>query len=120
MGRIRRRGAGRPGPPHRHPQGKKTVEVVYVITSDADAGAATLAAWIQEHWHIENKLHWVRDVTYQEDSSLVRTGNAPRVMASLRNLAISLLRLDGHANIAAANRHHARDPRRTLTLLQSA
>ena len=101
-------------------KGKKTVEVVYVITSDADADAATVAAWIQEHWHIENKLHWVRDVTYQEDSSLVRTGNAPRVMASLRNLAISLLRLDGHANIAAANRHRARDPRRTLTLLQSA
>jgi hypothetical protein len=43
-------------------------------------------------------------MTYQEDKSLVRTGNAPRVMASLRNLAISLLRLDGHANIAAANR----------------
>ena len=51
-----------------------------------------------------------RDVTYQEDKSLVRTANAPRVMASLRSLAISLLRLDGHANIAAANRHHARDP----------
>ncbi|HEX5295951.1 MAG TPA: ISAs1 family transposase [Streptosporangiaceae bacterium] len=101
-------------------RGRKTVDVVYVITSDADADAATLAAWIQEHWHIENKLHWVRDVTYQEDRSLVRTGNAPRVMASLRSLAISLLRLDGHANIAAANCHHACDPRRTLTLLQSA
>ena len=61
-----------------------------------------------------------RDVTYQEDKSLVRTGNAPRVMASLRSLAISLLRLDGHINIAAANRHHARDPQRTLTLLQTA
>jgi hypothetical protein len=55
-------------------------------------------------------------VTYLEDKSLVRTGNAPRVMASLRSLAISLLRLDGHANIAAANRHHARDPWRTLKL----
>ena len=64
-------------------------------------------------------LHWVRDVTYQEDKSLVRTGNAPRVMASLRSLAISLLRLDGHCNIAAANRHHARDPQRTLKLLQT-
>jgi predicted transposase YbfD/YdcC len=100
-------------------KGKKTVEVVYVITSDADAGAATIAAWIQGHWHIENKLHWVRHVAYQEDKSLVRTGNAPRVMASLRSLAISLLRLDGHANIAAANRHHARDPQRTLKLLQA-
>jgi len=58
-------------------------------------------------------------VTYQEDKSLVRTGNAPRVMAT-GSLAISSLRLDGHANIAAANRHHARDPQRTLQLLQTA
>ena len=100
--------------------GTKTVEVVYLVTSDRDADPATLAAWVQGHWEIENRLHWVRDVTYQEDKSLVRTKNAPRVMASLRNLAISLLRLDGHANIAAANRHHARDPQRTLQLLQVA
>jgi predicted transposase YbfD/YdcC len=101
-------------------KGKKTVEVVYVITSDAGADPATLAAWIQGHWHIENKLHWVRDVTYQEDKSQVRTGNAPRVMATLRNTAISILRLNGQTNIAAANRHHACDPQRTLTLLQTA
>jgi predicted transposase YbfD/YdcC len=101
-------------------KGKKTVEVVYLITSDRDVGPAALAAWVRGHWEIENKPHWVRDVTYQEDKSLVRTGNAPRVMASLRSLAISLLRLDGHSNIAAANRHHARHPQRTLTLLQTA
>jgi predicted transposase YbfD/YdcC len=101
-------------------KGKKTVEVVYLITSDPGASPETLAAWVRCHRHIENKLHWVRDVTYQEDSSLVRTGNAPRVMASLRSLAISILRLDGHSNIAAANRHHARDPQRTLKLLQAA
>jgi predicted transposase YbfD/YdcC len=100
--------------------GKKTVEVVYLITSDRDADPATLAAWVRSHWEIENRLHWVRDVTYQEDRSLVRTGNAPRVMATLRSLAISLLRLDGQTNIAAANRHHARDPQRTLKLLQTA
>jgi predicted transposase YbfD/YdcC len=100
--------------------GKKTVEVVYLITSDRNADPATLAAWVRGHWEIENRLHWVRDVTYQEDKSLVRTGNAPRAMASLRSLAISLLRIDGHANIAAANRHHARDPQRTLKLLQTA
>ena len=101
-------------------KGKRTVEVVYLITSDRSASPETLAAWVRGHWEIENKLHWVRDVTYQEDNSLVRTGNAPRVMASLRSLAISLLRLDGHDNIAAANRHHARDPQRTLKLLQAA
>ena len=100
--------------------GKKTVEVVYLITSDRDADPATLATWVRGHWEIENRLHWVRDVTYQEDKSLVRTGNAPRVMASLRGLAISLLRIDAHSNIAAANRHHARDPQRTLKLLQAA
>ena len=87
-------------------KGKKTVEVVYLITSDRDADPVILAAWVRSHWEIENRLHWVRDVTYQEDKSLVRTGSAPRVMASLRSLAISLLRLDG----AAATRHHARDP----------
>jgi hypothetical protein len=59
-------------------------------------------------------------VTYLEDKSLVRTGNAPRVMATLRSLARSLLRLDGHMNIAAANRDHAGDPQRTLKLLQAA
>jgi predicted transposase YbfD/YdcC len=101
-------------------KGKKTVEVVYLITSDRHADPATLAAWVRSHREIENRLHWVRDVTYQEDKSLVRTRNAPRVMASLRSLAISLLRLDGQTNIAAANRHHARDPQRTLKLLQTA
>ncbi len=70
-------------------KGKKTIEVVYLITSCRDATPQTLAAWVRSHWEIENKLHWVRDVTYLEDRSLVRTGNAPRVMASLRSLAIS-------------------------------
>jgi predicted transposase YbfD/YdcC len=59
-------------------KGKKTVEVACLITSDRDADPATLAARVRGHWHIENKLHWVRDVTYLEDKSLVRTGNAPR------------------------------------------
>jgi predicted transposase YbfD/YdcC len=45
-------------------KGKKTVEVVYLITSDRMASPETLAAWVRAHWHIENKLHWVRDVTY--------------------------------------------------------
>src|SRR3979490_1770899 len=94
-------------------KGKKTVEVVYLITSDRDADPATLAAWVRSHWEIENRLHWVRDVTYLEDKSLVRTGNAPRVMASLRSLAISLLRLGGHAHHAATPGRQAREPQRT-------
>jgi len=99
--------------------GKKSVEVVYLITSAGHATAppATLAAWIQGHWHIENRLHWVRDVTFDEDRSQARTRNAPHVMASLRNTAITLLRLTGWTNIAAGLRHHARDPDRPITCL---
>ena len=100
-------------------KGRKTAEVVYLITSDAAADPAVLAIWVRSHWEIENNPHWVRDVTYQEDKSLVRTGHAARVMATLRSLAISLPRLDGHTSIAA-NRHHAGDPQRTLKLPQTA
>jgi predicted transposase YbfD/YdcC len=63
-------------------------EIVHAVTSlpDDRASAANLAELARGQWGIENRLHWVRDVTYQEDKSLVRTGNAPRVMASLRIL----------------------------------
>jgi predicted transposase YbfD/YdcC len=65
----------------------------------------------------ENKLHWVRDVVFDEDRSTVRTANAPRVMATLRSTAISLLRLTGANDIAKTTRHHARDPARPAKLL---
>jgi len=65
----------------------------------------------------DNKLHWVRDVTFAEDHSQVRTGAAPQVMATFRNLVISLHRLAGATNIAAALRHHARNATRPLQLL---
>jgi len=99
--------------------GKKTVEVVYVITSADHRAAppAVLAAWVQGHWGIETRTHWVRDVVYDEDRSQVRTGNGPQVMATLRNTAISLLRLAGATNIAASLRHHATRTERPITLL---
>jgi predicted transposase YbfD/YdcC len=78
---------------------------------------ARLARLIRQHWGIENRLHYVRDVTYREDTSRVRTGNAPHVMASLRNLAINAFRHAGHTNIAAALRAITRNPTRPLTLL---
>lgn len=92
---------------------------MYVITSADHQAAppATLAAWVKGHWSIENQLHWVRDVTYDEDRSQVRTGHAPRVMATFRNTAISLLRMTGWTCIAAGLRHHARHPEQTLTCL---
>ena len=75
-----------------------------------------------QHREIENKLHWVRSPRRRLPGGQIagQNGKRARVMASLRSLAISLLRLDGYANVAAANRHHARDPRRTLKLLQTA
>ncbi|MFE9259232.1 hypothetical protein [Streptomyces sp. NPDC006879] len=99
--------------------GKLTIERVYLITS-LPPGAATgaqLASWIKGHWGIENLLHHVRDRTFREDDSKVRTAQLPRTMASLRNLAIGLHRQDGRTNIAAALRRAARDYRRPLTLL---
>ncbi|HET6915591.1 MAG TPA: ISAs1 family transposase [Acidimicrobiales bacterium] len=98
-------------------RGKKTVEVVYVITSATHhhAPPAVLAAWVQGHWAIENKLHWVRDVIFDEDRSHVRTRVLPRVMASLRNTALNLLRLTGHTDVAAATRHHSRHSERAIT-----
>jgi hypothetical protein len=101
-----------------HP-GKKTVEVAYVITSADHRAAppAVLAAWVQGHWGIENRTHWVRDVVYDEDRSQVRTGSAPQVMATLRNIAISLLRLSGATSIAAALRHYAARTERPIALL---
>ena len=72
---------------------------------------------IRGQWEIENKVHWVRDVTYGEDASQTRTGNAPRTMASLRNLAIAALRQAGHTNVAKGLRWAARDAYRPLQLL---
>ncbi|WP_407566990.1 ISAs1 family transposase [Polymorphospora sp. A560] len=96
-----------------------TTETVYAITDlhVHQAKPEQLATWIRGHWSIENAVHWVRDVTYDEDRSQIRTGTGPQVMAVLRNTAISALRTAGVTNIAAANRHHARDSTRPLALL---
>ncbi len=80
------------------------------------ASPAQLNAWTRGHWTIENRRHWTRDVTFAEDGSQVRTGNAPRLMASLRNLAISLYRMAKTTNIAKATRHTARNAHRALKL----
>ncbi|MGV9227714.1 ISAs1 family transposase, partial [Streptomyces albogriseolus] len=81
------------------------------------ANPAQLAAWIRGHWGIENLLHHVRDRTFREDDSKVRTGHLPRAMASLRNLAISVFRRNGQPNIAAALRHTSRTYSRPLRAL---
>jgi len=95
----------------------KTV-TVYAITSltHVQASPARLADLIRGHWAIE-ALHHVRDTTFAEDASQVRTGATPNVMAGLRNLVIGVLSRAGPVYVAAALRHHAHDPRRPLATL---
>lgn len=91
-------------------------EVVFAITSlpRKQASPRDLAKMLRGHWCIENSLHYVRDVTFDEDRSRVRTGSGPRVMASLRNLAIAVHRLNGDKNIASATRACCRDSTRSF------
>ncbi|RPK79973.1 hypothetical protein EES46_31440 [Streptomyces sp. ADI98-10] len=98
--------------------GKTTVKTVYAVVAwpPEQANPAELAQLVRDHWKIE-ALHHVRDTTFAEDASQVRTGNAPRAMATWRNLAIGALRTAGTKNIAAGLRHNARNPHRPLTLL---
>jgi len=98
---------------------RTTTEIAYAITSLSPQAAspAQLAAFWRGHWGIENRLHWVRDVTFGEDASQIRTGSGPHVMAALRNTTIAVLRRAGHPNIAAALRTYAARPADVLALL---
>ena len=96
-----------------------TREVGYAITDMTweQTNPAELAAMIRGHWTIENQLHWVRDVTFGEDAATTRTGTSAQVKATMTNIAISLHRLAGADNIAAATRAIFRDPHRFLELI---
>lgn len=100
-------------------KGRTTQEAAYAVTSLSPQQAnprQILALW-RGHWGIENRVHWVRDVTLDEDRCQIRSGAAPQVMAALRNTTISLLRLAGKPNIAAALRRHAAHPAEALALV---
>jgi hypothetical protein len=94
-------------------------ETVYGLSSlpAQSATPARLLALSRGHWTIENRLHWVREVTFDEDRSRVRKGAGAQVMASIRNLAISLLRIAGARYIAPALRRCARSDSHTLRLI---
>lgn len=94
-------------------------DVAFLVTSltQEKADAEFLLKSIRGHWSIENCLHWVRDVTFDEDRSQIRTGSAPRVFATIRNLAISLLRLNGVKCIASALRRISWNSERALELI---
>lgn len=90
----------------------------YFVTSlSPRVPARTLLRLIREHWHIENRLHYVRDVTFGEDASQVRSRTVPQALAALPNAVLSVLRQHGYDNIAAALRHFAWSPGAALHLL---
>jgi predicted transposase YbfD/YdcC len=105
----------------RRSQGKETTETVCAVTSlrPGEASAKRLLAISRWHWHIENRLHWVRDVSLGEDACRVRTGSAPENLAALRNAALRLMRSSGLTEIAAALRRHAAQPLEALRLVMS-
>jgi len=93
---------------------KESVETVYAITSltPDEADAARLLDLSRAHWGIENRLHWVRDVTYREDDARTRSDNAPQTLAALRNTALTVIRRLGFKPVEgfehfAENRHAA-------------
>lgn len=93
-------------------------EVVFLITSrpPARADRAQLLAWIRGHWSVESR-HWLRDVTFGEDRSRLRGGHAPQIMATLRNLCLTLIRRTGTTAIAPTRRAFASRPADALALL---
>jgi len=81
------------------------------------ASPAEILRLIRAHWTIENRSHYVRDVTFDEDRSQVRTAAIPQVLAAMRNLAIGTMRVAGHTNIAATCRRFAARPTEALALI---
>ena len=83
------------------------------------ASPARLLDICRGHWEIENRVHWVRDVTFDEDRSRIRKNNGPRVMATLRNLAMGIFRLLGFDHIPEGIRYfsHWRRAEEALRLL---
>lgn len=92
--------------------GKRTRETVYVITdlSARQAKPGDIALALRGHWHIENKIHYVRDVLWDEDRSQIRTGHGPENMATLRNTALNRLRTQGAQNMTEAVRDLSYQP----------
>jgi predicted transposase YbfD/YdcC len=105
--------------------GKTTIEVVYLITtlSRQQACPYRLLELVRGHWSIENSSHYVRDVTFLEDRSRLRTGHAPQILAALRNLVITLIHRHGSSQIASTRRSFSSHPERAfawLNVLQAA
>ena len=99
-------------------QWQTRAEAVLYLTSlgEDETTPEDLLAHVRGHWRVEH-AHWLRDVIWKEDKSLIRTGNAPQVWSAIANLVISLFRLHGVTSYTAETRRFAQDPRRALQIL---
>jgi predicted transposase YbfD/YdcC len=101
-------------------RGETSVEIVLAVTSltRLRADAEKMLALTRQHWSIENRLHYVRDVSMGEDACRVRSGHAPQNLSALRNLAIGLIRRRTHHKfIPDAFRRFIADPFAALALI---
>jgi predicted transposase YbfD/YdcC len=100
-------------------KGRTTVEIQYAISSLApqQGNAAFLLDHWRGHWGIENRLHWVRDVSFGEDKCQVKKGHGPHNLAAFRNAVITLLRLSGRQEIAVSLRDFCYRPQKLLQFL---
>lgn len=94
-------------------------QYVHGVTSQAAAKSApdVIAGQVRDHWTVENRVHYVRDVTWREDANRAYTGDAPRMMAALRNLALSVLNHHGTTKIKATLQRLERNPEQAIALL---
>jgi len=96
---------------------KREVQLGITSLPEAVTDVWSLLKLKRGHWGIENKLHWVRDVVFGEDASLIHKGSGPHVLAALRNTALNLLRKAGHTRISACLRFNSGHPAQVLALL---
>src|SRR3954468_9587024 len=96
-------------------------ETAYLTVSlpAGQAQPADIGDWARREWHIENRVHYIRDVTLREDAHQARTGNGPAVFATLRNTAIGYHRSNGEPNIARATRRASHRPHALIDAVTS-
>ena len=91
-------------------------EIGYFINS-REACAGVYFEGIRTHWEIENSLHWVKDVTFGEDASKIRTNQAPENLSTFRNMALNIFRRNGYNNMAESKRLVANNIRQLCKLI---
>jgi predicted transposase YbfD/YdcC len=94
-------------------------EIAYFISSlPSNTKAGTFNQGIRSHWSIENSLHYIKDKTFREDSSRIRTKNAPANLSLIRNIAINIFRENNYSNIAQAIRLISNDISKMFELIE--